>query len=118
LGRQQGIGLLSKPDTETTMTRMKLVTAAALMAAILPLATASPSLAAGRGPGECTPPAGDAVGAAGPAMSGGQLMAGVGQCRPVGGWHQTNTYGYQGPGYGHDERGWGAPAPAYAPNGY
>ena len=30
------------------MTRMKLVTAAALMAAILPLAAASPSLAAGR----------------------------------------------------------------------
>ncbi|WP_256375291.1 hypothetical protein [Bradyrhizobium sp. Ec3.3] len=39
------------------MTRMKLVSAAALMATILPLATASPSLAAGRGPGWCTPSA-------------------------------------------------------------
>ena len=95
------------------MTRMKLVTAAALMAAILPLASASPSLAAGRGPGECTPPGGDAVGAAGPAMNGGQLMAGVGQCRQIGGWHQTSTYGYRVPNYGHDEPGWGTPA--YAP---
>lgn len=98
------------------MTRMKLVTAAVLMAAILPLAAASPSLAAGRDPGGCTPPGGDAVGAAGPAMSGGQLMAGVGQCRQIGGWHQTNTYGYWGPRYGHDEPGWRAPA--YAPNEY
>lgn len=94
------------------MTRMKLLSAAALMAAILPLATASPSLAAGRGPGECTPASGDAVGAAGPAMSGGQLMAGVGQCRPIGDWHSanTNTYGYQGPRYGYGEPSWGAPA--------
>ncbi|WP_234681748.1 hypothetical protein [Bradyrhizobium monzae] len=91
------------------MTRMKLVSAAALMAAILPLATASPSLAAGRGPGGCTPPSGDAVGAAGPAMNGGQLMAGVGQCRRIGGWHQTDTYGYWGPSYGYNEPGWGAP---------
>ncbi|MDA9523751.1 hypothetical protein XI06_26605 [Bradyrhizobium sp. CCBAU 11434] len=103
---------------ETTMTRMKLVSAAALMAAILPLATLSPSLAAGRGPGGCTPPAGAAVGAAGPAMSGGQLMAGVGQCRPVGGWSQTNTYGYREPGYGYDEPGWGTPAYGPAPYAY
>ena len=98
------------------MTRMKLVSAAALTATILPLATLSPSFAAGRGPGACTPPAGSAVGAAGPAMNGGQLMAGVGQCRPVAGWHETNTYGYWGPGYGYDEPGWGAPA--YAPDAY
>ncbi|TYL90336.1 hypothetical protein FXB40_32285 [Bradyrhizobium rifense] len=91
------------------MRRMKLVSAAVLMAAILPLAAATPSLAAGRGPGGCTPPGGDAVGAAGPAMNGGQLMAGVGQCRPIGGWHQTNTYGNWGPGYGYDEPRWGAP---------
>jgi len=100
------------------MTRMKLVSAAAVMATILPLATLSPSLAAGRGPGGCTPPSGDAVGAAGPAMSGGQLMAGVGQCQRIGGWHQADTYGYRGTGYGYgyDEPGWGAPA--YAPDAY
>ncbi|MGV7213712.1 hypothetical protein [Bradyrhizobium sp. UFLA05-112] len=98
------------------MTRMKLVSAAALMATILPLATASPSLAAGRGPGWCTPSSENAVGASGPAMSGGQLMAGVGQCRRLGGWHHTNTYGYWGPGYGYAEPGWGAPA--YAPDEY
>ena len=98
------------------MTRMKLVSAAALMAAVLPLATASPSLAAGRGPGWCTPANGQAVGAAGPAMSGGQLMAGVGQCRSPGIWQHTNTYGYVGPGYGYDEPSWAAPA--YAPDAY
>jgi hypothetical protein len=98
------------------MTRMKLVSTAALMATILPLAIASPSLAAGRGPGACTPPAGKAVGAAGPAMNGGQLMAGVGQCGRIGAWHRTNTYGYQRPGYGYDEPRWGAPA--YAPYEY
>jgi hypothetical protein len=101
---------------ETTMTRMKLVSAAALTAMILPLAAASPSLAAGRGPGGCTPPSGQAVGAAGPAMSGGQLMAGVGQCGRIGGWHQADTYGYRGPSYGYDEPGWRAPA--YAPYEY
>ncbi|MGY0575448.1 hypothetical protein ACTGJ9_034060 [Bradyrhizobium sp. RDM12] len=97
------------------MTRMKLLSAAALVATILPVASATPSLAAGRGPGWCTPPAGQAVGAAGPAMSGGQLMAGVGQCRSIGGWHHAN-YGYWGPGYGYNEPGWGAPA--YAPYEY
>lgn len=98
------------------MTRMKLVSAAAVMATILPLATASPSLAATRGPGWCTPPSGHAVGAAGPAMSGGQLMAGVGECRRIGGWHHTNTYGYGEPGYAYDEPSLGAPA--YAPYAY
>lgn len=98
------------------MTRMKLVSAAALMATILPLATASPSLAAGRGPGWCTPSSGDAVGAAGPAMSGGQLMAGVGQCQRFGGWHHADTYGDWGPRYGYDQPSLGAPA--YAPDAY
>ena len=98
------------------MTRMKLVSAAALMATILPLATLSPSLAAGRGPGACTPPAGAAVGAAGPAMNGGQLMSGIGQCRPIAGRNYAHTYGYWEPGYGYDEPGWGAPA--YAPDAY
>lgn len=95
------------------MTRTKLVSVAATLAAILPLATASPGLAAGRGPGWCTAPSGEAVGATGPAMSGGQLMAGVGQCQRIGGWHPTNTYGYRGPGYGYDQPRWGTPA--YAP---
>jgi hypothetical protein len=51
-------------------------------------------------------------------MSGGQLMAGVGQCGRVGGWHHTNTYGYAEPGYGYgyDEPGWRAPA--YGPYEY
>jgi hypothetical protein len=49
-------------------------------------------------------------------MSGGQLMAGVGQCNRVGGWHPTNTYGYRGSGYGYDEPRWGASA--YPPYDY
>jgi len=97
------------------MTRMKLASAAVLMATILPLATSSPSLAAGRGPGPCTPPGDQAVGAAGPAMSGGQLMAGVGQCRPIDSWHHANTTGYWGSSYGYDEPRW---APPYAPDAY
>ncbi|MCK1711281.1 MULTISPECIES: hypothetical protein [unclassified Bradyrhizobium] len=95
------------------MTRLKLVSAAALTALILPLATTSPTLAAGRGPGWCTPPGNMAVGAAGPAMNGGQLMAGVGQCRPI-----ANRYGSSGPSYGaygyYSEPGLGVPA--YAPD--
>ncbi|GLR86390.1 hypothetical protein [Bradyrhizobium iriomotense] len=100
------------------MTRLKLVSAAALTAMILPLATSSPSLAAGRGPGWCTPSSENVVGAAGPAMSGGQLMAGVGQCRNLSSWHHTNSYGYWGRsyGYGYSEPGWGAPA--YVPDEY
>jgi len=71
------------------MKNLRTLTAAVALAAILPLATAGASFAAGRGPGPCTPPAGDAVGAAGPAMNGGQLMAGVGQCQRIGagGWN-------------------------------
>ncbi|WP_156944440.1 hypothetical protein [Bradyrhizobium sp. Ec3.3] len=52
-------------------------------------------------------------------MSGGQLMAGVGQCRRLGSWHHTNAYGYWGPGYGaygYGEPGWGAPV--YGPDEY
>lgn len=68
------------------MKTLRTMSAAVALAALLPLATLSPSLAQGRGPGPCTPPGGDAVGAAGPAMNGGQLVAGVGQCQRVGGW--------------------------------
>jgi hypothetical protein len=77
------------------MNYLKLLTAAALFTAALPLA----ANAQGRGPGSCTPPLGVAVGAAGRAMNGGQLMAGVGQCAPVRGWHNTGGYGF-GVGYG------------------
>lgn len=91
------------------MTHLKRLSVAAAMAAIVPLAASSPSLAAGRGPGWCTPSSESAVGAAGPAMSGGQLAAGVGQCRSFGSYHQT--YGYRSPGYayGYAEPGWAAP---------
>jgi len=44
-------------------------------------------------------------------MSGGQLMAGVGQCRRIGSWHpryyRNDSYGY-GYGYGGYAPGWGA----------
>jgi hypothetical protein len=69
------------------MKNLRTLGAAVALVAMLPLATPTASLAAGRGPGSCTPPAGDAVGAAGPAMNGGQLMAGVGQCERIGGWY-------------------------------
>jgi hypothetical protein len=90
------------------MTNLRTLSAAVALAAMLPLATPSASLAADRGPG-CTPPAGVAVGAAGPAMNGGQLMAGVGQCQRIDSWHRygayatgaapVNPYYYGGPGY-------------------
>ena len=69
------------------MKNLRTLSVAVALAAILPLATPSASLAADRGPGACTPPAGDAVGEAGPAMNGGQLMAGVGQCQRIGSWY-------------------------------
>jgi hypothetical protein len=81
------------------MTHLKRLSLAALMVAILPLAASSPSLAGG--PGWCTPSSESAVGAAGPAMNGGQLMAGVGQCRRLA---APDAYAYWNPGYG---RGYG-----------
>jgi hypothetical protein len=69
------------------MKNLRTLSAAVALAAILPLATPSVSFAADRGPGACTTPAGDAVGDAGPAMNGGQLMAGVGQCERIGSWN-------------------------------
>jgi hypothetical protein len=71
---------------------------AAIALAALPLMAPSASFA--QGPGPCTSAGGHAVGAEGPAMSGGQLMAGVGQCRSIGGWHHRNGYyGYRDYGY-------------------
>ena len=78
------------------MRNLKTLSAVVALAAILPLATPSVSFAAGQGPGPCTPPAGDAVGAAGPAMNGGQLMAGVGQCQRIGNWYPQSQYGAYG----------------------
>lgn len=83
--------------TEKTMTRVKLLSAAAALAVILPFATAGSSFA---GPGPCTPAGGSVVGSAGPAMSGGQLMAGVGQCRRISSGMQAPAYrGSWGGGY-------------------
>lgn len=77
------------------MKNLRTMSAAIALAATLPLAAPSASLAADRGTGACTPPAGIAVGEAGPAMSGGQLMAGVGQCKRIDSWHPN----YSGPAY-------------------
>ena len=95
------------------MTNLKRLSAAALMVATLPLAASSSSLAAGRGPGWCTPSSESSVGAAGPAMNGGQLMAGVGQCRRLssyGPYAYSTGYAY-GPNYGY-----GYETPAYVPD--
>jgi hypothetical protein len=73
---------------------MRVLIAAAVLATVLPFATSS-TFARGYGP--CTPPKGHAVGAAGPAMSGGQLMAGVGQCRRISAG--IHPYGYRPPHY-------------------
>lgn len=74
------------------------------VAAIAVTAMATPSFA--QGPGPCTGSSSTAVGAEGPAMSGGQLMAGVGDCR-----HRharwRNSYGY-----------YRAPARTYYDRGY
>jgi hypothetical protein len=75
---------------------------AAVVVIVLPLATSSTTLAQGWGP--CTRPGGTAVGAEGPAMNGGQLMAGVGQCRRIGSWYRAS--GYWGPGYGYSGPHW------------
>jgi hypothetical protein len=90
---------------ETMMKRFKLLGAVALLTAILPLSTSSSSLAAGQGPGPCTRPSGAAVAPEGPAMSGGQLMAGVGQCRYI---ESPNQARYYQDRY-HRDRGYDAP---------
>src|SRR5947199_9877083 len=97
------------------MTYVKLLSAAALL--IFPLSISSSSFAAGAGPGPCTRPAGQAVSAEGPAMSGGQLMAGVGDCRHIGSWERPyqgreRSYGYYGA-----ERGY-YPGPGWRTSGF
>lgn len=92
------------------MTTLKILGAAAVL--IAAATTSSASFAAGRGPGPCTHSGSYAVGVEGPAMSGGQRMAGVGNCR-YGHWRNSNAY-YNGPAYethyrsyGYDERPYG-----------
>jgi hypothetical protein len=79
---------------------MRLLIAAAVLATTLPIATSS---AFAQGYGQCTPPGNSAVGAAGPAMNGGQLMAGVGQCGRIAGSPNPRAHwrsgGYYRPRY-------------------
>jgi hypothetical protein len=65
------------------MSRLKTLSSAAALGASLSLVAGTLSFAQGQGPGPCTYPGGVAVGPEGPAMNGGQLMAGVGQCRRI-----------------------------------
>ncbi len=93
------------------MTRLKLLSAVALLTVILPLSISS-SLA--QGPGPCTRPGNSAVGPEGPAMNSGQLMAGVGQCRRIGGWDYARRPYWRG-SYGAYRRG---PAPGWETTGF
>lgn len=95
---------------------LKLLSAVALLTAILPLSTSNTSLAAGRGWGPCTRPGNSAVGPEGPAMNGGQLMAGVGQCQRIGSWHHARPY--WGGGYGARYWGGGYGAPGWGTMGF
>src|SRR6202022_3370275 len=79
-------GMAFNQRNGATMKNLRTLSAAVALAAMLPLATPPARLAAAGGPGRPPPPGGDAVGAAGPAMNGGQLMAGVGQCQRIGSW--------------------------------
>ena len=77
---------------ETLMNKRTLLSGAA--AVTLVFATSS-SYAQGWGP--CTQPGNSAVGADGPAMNGGQLMAGTGQCRRIGRRaRNSDAYDYYG----------------------
>jgi hypothetical protein len=102
------------------MKKLTLLSAVAAMALVF---ASSSSYAQGWGP--CTQPGNSAVGADGPAMNSGQLMAGVGQCRRIGrrarnsdaydyyggpvdgSWGQP--YGYRDGGYRDAPAVWGAP---------
>src|SRR5258705_3152416 len=88
---------------------LKLWGGGAALQAMCPWETPTASLAAGRGRGPCTPPAGYVVGAAGPAMSGGQLMAGVGQCQRIGSWYPRYGAGAYAVGPAPSNPYYGAP---------
>lgn len=79
------------------MRALQTLAGAAAIAAVA--AAPSASFAGGRGPGPCTHSGNYAVGAEGPAMSGGQLMAGVGNCRQGHSWRNSNAYYEGGPQY-------------------
>lgn len=86
------------------MKGLKLLSAAAvLIGTLLPT-----SISFAQGPGPCTRPGNSAVGPEGPAMNSGQLMAGVGQCRRIGGWQQGPDYWGQGyyPDYSYSGQGY------------
>ncbi|MDN4986410.1 hypothetical protein KUL72_07770 [Bradyrhizobium arachidis] len=84
---------------------MKIVPCVGMIAAAIAVTTvATPSFA--QGPGPCTSSGNMAVGAEGPAMSGGQLMAGVGNCRHRHArWRDSYGY-YQAPARGYYDRGY------------
>jgi len=86
---------------------MKIVPSIGIIAVAVAATTiATPSFARGRGPGPCTSSSSTAVGAEGPAMSGGQLMAGVGDCRHYRGrWRDSYGY-YQAPARTYYDRGY------------
>ena len=82
---------------------MKIIPSVGIIAAVL--AATTPSFA--QGPGPCTGSSSTAVGAEGPAMSGGQLMAGVGDCRHHRPARWRNSYGYyQAPARTYYDRGY------------
>ncbi|MGY3347324.1 hypothetical protein ACVWZ4_003774 [Bradyrhizobium sp. USDA 4472] len=85
---------------------MKIVPSIGIIAAVVAAsAVATPSFA--QGPGPCTSSGSYAVGAEGPAMSGGQLMAGVGDCRHHRHARWRDSYGYyQAPARGYYDRGY------------
>jgi hypothetical protein len=95
---------------ETLMKKLTLLSAVAAMTLVF---ASSSSYAQGWGP--CTQPGNSAVGADGPAMNGGQLMAGVGQCRRIGRRaRNSDAYDYYG---GPVDGSWGRPY-GYRDGGY
>ena len=102
------------------MKKLSLLSAVAALALVF---VSDSSQAQGWGP--CTQPGNSAVGADGPAMNGGQLMSGVGQCRRIGrrahnydaydyyggpvDGSSEQPYGYRDGGYRDAPAVWGAP---------
>ncbi len=92
---------------------MKKLTLLSTVAAMTLVFASSSSYAQGWGP--CTQPGNSAVGADGPAMNGGQLMAGVGQCDRIGRRaHNYDAYDYYD---GRGDGAWRGPD-VYWGNGY
>jgi hypothetical protein len=86
---------------------MKKLTLLGAVAAMTLVFASGSSYAQGQGWGPCTQPGNSAVGADGPAMNGGQLMAGTGQCRRIGRRaRNSDAYNYYG---GPVDGSWGRP---------